>query len=55
MLGIWESRNVEERFVVGVGSLVSDRSRVYNNIITGDAIYRVLEVNIIGKVGQAIH
>ncbi len=55
MLDACESRDVEERFIVNVGSPVSGRSGVLNNIATGDAIDRVLEVNVTGKDGGVIH
>ena len=55
MLGTCESRNVDERFIINVGSPVSGRSGVLNNIATLFAIDRVCEVNIIGKDGGAIN
>lgn len=55
MLDTCESRNVDERFIVYVGSPVSGRSGVLNNIATMDAIDRVREVNVIGKNGGAIN
>jgi hypothetical protein len=49
VLDICESRNVEESFIVNVGSPVRSGNGGFNGIATADTIDLIREVNFVGK------